>query len=218
MNRPPPIGLVADSHQLFGFALAELLERHLGLPTVLSAHSFSEATDLLSAYPAITIAVFDLLLDGLDGLKGISDLRLIYPHLRLVVVAESAARDDILAALAVGVHGYLPRVVTQTEAILALQTIIDGHIYVPAALSEVSRDQLPAPGFAAPGAAARPQLTARQHQVMLLLVQGYTNKQIAEALQLAEGTVKVHVSAVFRALNVHNRTDVEGLIAAREKE
>lgn len=213
MSRPTPIGLVADGQQLFGYGLAALLERHLGLSPVVNAHSFAEAAQLLSAHPTIGIAAFDLTLAGLGGLQGIADLRVAYPELRLVVVADSTRREDILGALAVGIHGYLPRSITQIEAIQALQTIAEGHIYVPTALSDVQEAPLAAAVFS--DSANHTPLTARQYQVMIYLAQGKTNRQIARELGLAEGTVKVHVNAVFRALNVHDRAGVAALAAAR---
>ena len=137
-------------------------------------------------------------------------VRELFPRTRVVVVSASQRRQDILMALEAGVHGYVPKGLGADDLAKALQLILEGFVYVPASLPEVPSARSRA---AARGAEARPAgeaerlatLTPRQRDVLQLIVAGKSNKEIARALNLGEGTVKVHLAALFRNLGVNNR-------------
>lgn len=111
----------------------DLLERHLGLSAVPNAHSFAEAAQLLSAYPAISIAVFDILLAGWVDWRA---LRACASPIRICALPSSVRRRDarIFLGHSLFVYTVIYRSITQTEAIAALQTIAEGHICVPTEL------------------------------------------------------------------------------------
>ena len=218
MKRPSPIALVADSQELFSYSLTRLLEQHIDFHKVIATTNFADTVNNLTAHPGISFAAFELHLPGMDGLKSIAQLRTSYPHLRIAIIASSNDRDDILRALAVGLHGYLPRSLPLSEAIQALTAIANGHIYVPPILSEppeVRPERARYLDGIHDGQSANPleRLTARQRQVLGMIAQGSSNKQIAVTLNLAEGTVKAHVSAIFRALHAHDRVSVAAIAA-----
>ncbi|MGH8799786.1 MAG: response regulator transcription factor, partial [Casimicrobiaceae bacterium] len=119
-------------------------------------------------------------------------------------------RATVERALDLGAMGFIPKTANTRVLIDALRLVLSGGVYVPA--------ELPGTAAARPRAAARAQdlgLTVRQSDVLRLLVQGKPNKLICRDLRLSEGTVKVHVSAILRALNVHNRTQVVIELARR---
>lgn len=219
------VALVADGQELFSRALGELLQRELGYAEVVVVTGFEAATRNLSRNPAISFAVLDVTMSDMDGLASLASLRVAYPDLRLAAIATSKHREDILRALSVGVHGYLPRTLAISDMVHAMRTIAGGQIYVPPTLSDVFDEPLADSPLAS--AAARMvehgrdghdmTITSRQRQVMQLIAEGKTNKQIAGALGLAEGTVKAHVNALFRALSVHNRASVAAALVARRE-
>ena len=217
MKRPSPIALVADSQELFSHSLMRLLEQHIDYPKVITTTTFADSMSNLLAHPNIVFAAFELHLPGMDGLTSIAGLRSAYPQLRIAVIAESTDRNDILRALAVGIHGYIPRSLALSEAIQALTTISGGHIYVPSAMSNVPDTKVEqrhdGMNGLPPGQSVE-NLTSRQKQILGLIAQGRSNKQIATSLSLAEGTVKAHVTAIFRALGIHDRASAAAIAAA----
>lgn len=213
--------LVADTQELYSNAVKDLLERRLGFTDVIAVTSFEAATWNLSRDPSISLALLDLTLPDMDGLPSMASLRVAYPDLRLAVIAGASRREQILRALSVGVHGYLPRTLSINEMVQALSRIANGQIYVPPTLSDVMDDTEPngAGPVQKPEEADRRDvaLTLRQQEVMQLISEGKTNKEIARSLGLAEGTVKAHVNALFRALSVHNRASVAGMLAQQQE-
>lgn len=218
--------VVADTQELFGSAVKGLLEQELGFGEVFAVTSFEAAAKALSNNPCITFAAVDITLPDIDGIAGLANLRIAYPELRLAVLAPTAHRGNILRALSVGMHGYIPKTLSTMAIVHAMKVIAGGDIYVPPTLSDVT-DTGPADPFLYSGAQlhlAEPSdseedrsfpLTSRQQEVMRLVAAGHSNKQIARTLGLAEGTVKAHVNAIFRALSVHNRASIAAILAAK---
>jgi DNA-binding NarL/FixJ family response regulator len=215
--------LIADDDEYFRLALTALLRGPLGFSRVIETASLDEAVDLLAVTSEpISLALFDLRMPGMDSPANLSAVKECYPGLLIAVVSASKRREDILSALEIGAHGYIPKSFEASELVRALQTVIAGGIFVPPFLAD-----LPASGDLSagsdgrstapvalkppsdahvnrPGRVASP-ISPRQAQVLNLLVKGYSNKQIANELSLAEGTVKVHVAALLRHLGVSNR-------------
>jgi DNA-binding NarL/FixJ family response regulator len=125
----------------------------------------------------------------------------------VVVVSASTRREDILLALWAGVHGYVPKALGVKELTKALAAILKGGIYVPASLADVTAEERTSllPPMARQGAPSEASLTPRQQEILRLLVEGKTNKEIARELEVSLGTVKIHLAAVFRALGVTTR-------------
>lgn len=217
--------LVADSQELFSNAVKDLLERRLGFTEVIVVTSFESATWHLSGNSSISLALVDLTLPDMDGLASLASLRVAYPDLRLAVVAGPSRREEILRALSVGVHGFVPRTLSINEMVQALSSIVNGQIYVPPTLSDVLDETFPNTVANLEATLNRNMdgpdrravaLTSRQQEVMQLISEGKTNKEIARSLGLAEGTVKAHVNALFRALSVHNRASVAAMQAQQQ--
>lgn len=198
--------IVADQHFLTSAGIAEILQHYIGITHALCAADFSEACAALAAGPAVGIITLDLTLPGMGGLDGVRFLRAHYPSLRIVVVSETANTDIVLGALAAGVHGYILKDMTAAAMVDAFRDVLEGKIFVPTSVSDVPlvredrRTSL----------AERQDLalTTRQREVVQQLRQGRSNKEIARALDISESTVKVHMSAAFRQLGVHNRVGV----------
>ena len=197
--------LIADDDEFFRVSLRGLLASTLGFSDVIEAENLEHATTLLSE-KEIDLAVFDLVMPGMAGpgsLKGVRDR---FPDLCLVMASLSDRREDILSALDAGVNGYIPKNIGLKEFSSALRQILEGRVYVPPSIASRTvngwTNEIGTP--AASELAAT--LTARQKDVLALLVKGNSNKEIARELGLGEGTVKVHLGSLFRLLGVHSRS------------
>ncbi|KMO32238.1 chemotaxis protein CheY [Methylobacterium variabile] len=211
MTQPtPPVALIADDDDFFRLAVVAILTRSFGFAEVVETGSLDAALDQLSTRRgAVTLALFDLAMPGMEGPGSLSAVRECFPAVKVAVVSASTERNKILTALEVGVHGYVPKGIGSAELTRAVGMILDGQIFVPASLAVLDGAGPRPTAEARPaldGRQARiPDLTPRQRDVLALLVEGRSNKEIARRLQLGEGTVKVHMAALLRSLGVQNR-------------
>jgi len=202
------IALIADDDEFFRLALGTILTKELGYSEVVQTGSLDEAVEVLSTRPDISLALFDLAMPGMKSPASLRAVRDCFGSLRVAVVSGSRNRQDVLAALDAGAHGYVAKGLGVTDLAKALRLIVDGVIYIPPwiadlpSLAQASLTAGPAPSRQSELAG----LTPRQRGVLELLVEGKSNKAIARGLALGEGTVKVHMAALFRSLRVTTRT------------
>jgi DNA-binding NarL/FixJ family response regulator len=159
----------------------------------------------------VALAIVDLRMPGLSSPKDVARVRLLSPDTRVVVLSASDAREDILEALEAGVHGYIVKTQHPDQLIDRLRYVLSGEIYVPATLAELPVDSAEERGTGAGARLAAPALSDRQRQVLEGLVEGKSNKEIAKALNVAEGTVKAHLSVLFKILGAGNRAHAAAL-------
>ncbi|HYD56688.1 MAG TPA: response regulator transcription factor [Burkholderiales bacterium] len=187
--------LVVDDHPLVREGLRHLLA---GLDSGATVHEASDAQSALQAlaeHPELELVLLDHHLPDRDGLSLLAELGRRAPALPVVML--SGAQDPALmrATLDAGAAGFIPKSSLSQVILPALRLVLAGGVYVPAEMAS------------APAAPTRaPELTARQREVLDLLAAGNSNKEIASLLGLSEPTVKGHVVAVFRALQVRTRT------------
>jgi DNA-binding NarL/FixJ family response regulator len=197
------IAVVADDHGMYRMGLAFTLKDRLGFDDVQEAGSLDEALAKLGETEGVELALFDLSMPGMESAASLAAVRECYPNLPIAVVSASESRSDVLDALAAGVNGFVPKRLVDDDLVAALQTIVSGAIFVPPTLAQaVGQRPAAAPQ---PGAPDIARLTPRQRDVLGLLVEGRSNKEIARALDLGHGTVKIHLAALFRHLGVRNR-------------
>jgi DNA-binding NarL/FixJ family response regulator len=199
--------LIADDDEFFRMALVTILRSRLGFTDVVETASLDEALDQLANIQDISVALFDLSMPGMESAASLAAVREGFPDIRVAVVSGSTRRQDILMALEAGVHGYVPKGLGAAELSQALRMVLDGVIYVPPSLADVPRspgESHRAPDRTEPIASDLP-LTPRQREVLALIGDGKSNKEIARALNLGEGTVKIHLAALFRNLGVSSR-------------
>ncbi len=205
------IAVIADDHGMYRMGLAFTLKDRLGFDDVEEAASLDEALARLGDTTGIALAVFDLSMPGMQSAASLAAVRECYPDLPIAVVSGSDSRSDVLAALAAGVNGFVPKGLRDDDLVAALKTILGGAIYVPATLAQSTTTAAASEPAAASIDLAR--LTPRQREVLDLLVEGRSNKEIARALDLGHGTVKIHLAAVFRHLGVSNRAAAAAVAA-----
>lgn len=193
--------LVADDHPLVRDALVRLLAAEAAGWQVDEAADH-DAVLALAARAPYALALLDLHMPGMDALAGLRRLRERQPALPLLVLSGMADAGTVRAVLEAGAAGFVPK--SEPAAVLreAIEVVRGGGVFVPPHVLAA-----PAPA----GAAAH--LTPRQRDVLRLLLRGEPNRAIAARLGLAEGTVKLHIAAVLRALRARNRT--EAVVRAR---
>ena len=199
-------GLIADDDPFFRAALSRIMLDQLACESVVEVGSLDEALETLSEKGTrIDIALFDLSMPGMSGPANLRTVREHFPDTTVAVVSASASREDMLRALDAGVHGYVHKNLGIGGLTNALRSVMAGNIYVPPSIADFNgaADR----SLDVPIADLKDQdpFTPRQRDVMELLVEGKSNKEIARALSLGEGTVKIHVAALFRCLGVSSR-------------
>lgn len=206
--------LVIDDHPLVGEALRHVLKPLDPSVEAMQVQSAQEALAVLAQRSDIALILLDLTLPDCDGLTMLRNLRGSHPAVPVVVLSATRSRETVMAALDEGAMGFIPKTSNSAVLVGALRLVLSGGIYLPPEI--LKWDTTPsAPDVPAASAEISYRdigLTDRQAQVLALLIQGKPNKLICRELNLAEGTVKIHVTAVLKALQAANRT--QAVIAA----
>ena len=201
--------LIADDHELFRSGLKQLLVDSLDVEDVREAETLDQALEMLTSEGAGDLVLLDLRMPGMSGVEALSALRDGFPDAKVAVVSAWEDRADILAALGAGVHGYIPKSLPSADIAAAIRSILDGRIYVPQSIGrrEAGARVENAPATSGNGGLGQDKLTLRQKEVLNELLKGQASKEIARTLDIAEGTVKIHLAAIYRALGVRTRAE-----------
>lgn len=201
--------LVVDDHPLIPQAIGQALRDFDPTLTICVAANRDETERMLALHPECALVLLDLALPGTRGMELLAALVRDHPQRPVVVLSATHDRATIDAALAAGARGYIAKTADVREIVGAIGAALAGK-------RPVTRDV--APRVAAAAARLAPGifgLTGRQTDVLQHLIQGKPNKMICRDLALSEGTVKVHISAILKALNVHSRTQAVVELAKR---
>lgn len=210
--------LVVDDHALIRDAMRSVLNTLREDATILEAGSSHTAMALIDEHPDLELIMLDLRLPDRDGLDVLAEVRSRYPAVTVVMLSAFTDRENVLRALDGGAQGFIPKTDTRDVLIGALRLVLAGGVYIPPEI--LGRSAAPAPQSPRiDDTAQRPTpaqlgLTERQVDVLALIMEGKSNKLICRALNLAEPTVKNHVSAILKALEVSNRTEAVLAVAA----
>lgn len=203
--------LLVEDHALFREGFRLLLQQIDPQAEIFEAGDARSAFECAAKHEDLALVLLDLGLPDMPGLEVISEFRERCPACPVVVLSGSDDRDTVMASLDRGAMGFIPKASNSQLLMGALQLVFANGVYIPP--SVLVRPGGSANAAAASGVstrtAAQPSelgLTERQVEVLRLLVQGQSNKLIARKLDLAEATVKAHVTAVLRALKVTTRT------------
>ena len=196
--------LIVDDHPVLREGLAALL-RQTGPDTViLQAGTADDALAVVDQHPDLDVLVLDLVMPGMGGLPAISEFGRRRPDLPVIVLSSSEDPHEARRALALGALGYVPKSAGQHTLIAAIELVMSGEIYIPPLiLNDAAGGRRSVAGRSG---GANASLTDRQIDVLRRLSQGQPNKTIAAELELSEKTVKAHITAIFKALHVVNRT------------
>lgn len=196
--------LIVDDHPVVRDGLAALLRQLGSEVTVLLAEGGSQGLGLADGHPDLDLVVLDLAMPGSDGFATLHEFGRLQPQLPVIVVSSSEDPRDVRRALAAGALGYIPKSAPPRTILAAVQFVLAGNVYVPTLLAENPASMRDEAGDDS-AKKSTVSLTSRQTDVLRLLREGRSNKEIGRKLGLSEKTVKVHVSALFKALNVANR-------------
>ena len=192
--------LIVDDHALFRGGLCHVLQYLDEQVDVLEASNCDCAMQHVEANPDLDLVLLDLNMPGEDGFKGLHSFSTLYPTIPVVIVSASNRRRDIQRALDTGAMGFIPKESTSSVMLNALQLVLAGSIYLPPSMGQQSNQ------YSKPTNDTVQTLTPRQLQVLSMVVQGHSNKVIAAQLDIAETTIKMHVTAILKSLGVSNRT------------
>jgi DNA-binding NarL/FixJ family response regulator len=205
--------LVVDDHVLIREAMRGVLRELKGeAAVILEAADSRQAMRQIEQNPDVELVLLDLGLPDRDGLEMLSDLGNRYPTISVVVLSAKQDRDTVMKALDLGALGFIPKSGQREVMLSAFNLIFSGGVYIPPEILNRREPAAAAASAPAKAGAADLGLTERQMEVLALMMQGKSNKAISRVLDLAEPTVKIHVSAILKALKVANRT--EAVIAA----
>jgi DNA-binding NarL/FixJ family response regulator len=191
--------IIIDDHELFAEGL-RLLMAQLTDKANVTLFKNCEEVFLDQSLADTDLVLLDYNLQGVSGLSYIAKLRSFFDHARIVMVSSEDSRMVINEAIAAGSFGYIPKSSSSEVLVGALRVIMMGGIYLPPQALEQSVERTNGDAFSG--------LSVRQLDVFDLIVKGFSNKQVANKLYIAEGTVKAHASAIYEILNVKSRAEV----------
>ncbi len=192
--------LIVDDHPLFRAGFHAVLEQSGLNVGILSVPAVNEALNVMSRDPEIALVLLDVHLRESDGFDAVASIGKRFPATACIMISGDEREGLAARAIAAGASGFIPKSFTADQMVSAIKKVLAGEIFVP---PQQIASMVPATGG----------LTLRQLEVVGMLGRGFSNKEIAQALSVAERTVKAHVTAVFEALNVKNRT--QAVLAAQ---
>ena len=200
---PDPIRiLLADDHPMFREGVAHSLGGEPGLDVVAQTASGEEAVEVaLRLTP--DVALLDITMPGIGGIAAAASIAASMPDTRILMLTVSEDKDNLLAALKAGAHGYVLKGTSASELRAIVRRVAAGEVFVTPALATRLLVEFSRPQERDPLA----ELTAREHDVIELLSLGSSNREIAERLHLAEKTVKHYVTCILQKLHARSRTE-----------
>jgi len=202
--------LIVDDHPVVCSGLTNMLGCHAGLQVVASASGGERALALLQ-HDQFDVMLLDLRMPGMDGIAVLNKLKEIRNPPRVIVLTSFEKEEDIYRAIRAGAQGYLLKDASEDEMVSAILAVAEGKRYIPRDIAARLANRM-----------LREDLTSRELEVLELLAQGSTNKQIGQALKISDNTVRCHVVNIMEKLQVSDRTEAvanalkKGVLASTE--
>ena len=202
--------LVADDHKLVRDGLRPFLHELDASVEILDAATLGEAITQAQSATNLGLVLLDLMMPGMDGLKGLEQMHSQHPQVPVVILSGFSSREHVVAAVQAGAAGFIPKTVSGTTMVNALRLVLSGEKYLPSStFFDDSSPPLPLRPTAPTRTGEVPvpfdRLSRRESEILALLVEGRTNKEIAIVLELQEITIKVHLRNVYRKIGAANR-------------
>jgi DNA-binding NarL/FixJ family response regulator len=186
--------LVVDDHFVVRMGVSTLLNAQDDMTVVGEAANGNQGVELFRKYrPDVTL--MDLRMPEMNGVAAIAAIRNEYPDARIIVLSTYDGDEDIYRAFQAGARAYLLKDMHHDELVNAIRAVHQGQRFIPPVIANRLAERMP-----------RSELTARELEVLKLIVKGMSNKEIASALSITEGTVKIHVNNLLGKLGVSDRT------------
>jgi two-component system NarL family response regulator len=187
--------LIVDDHPVVRAGLSTLLGTQDGLHVVASASSGAEALDILKSQN-VDLVLLDLRMPGMNGIDTLRAMRREGICSRVVILTSFETDEDIYRAVQGGAEGYLLKNTSQTEMVEAIRTVHSGGRYIPRQIASRLTERM-----------MRSDLTARELEILEMVVKGLTNKQIARVLNISTHTARNHVNSIIEKLDAADRTE-----------
>lgn len=205
--------LIADDHELFLQGLLFILKKQYSDAQIITANNYTEIFDLLTKQKNFDLIITDLAMPGANWLDALKRIHQECPNVPIIIISAVFERSILQKTFDIGVSGYISKSFSNKLIIGAINLVLAGGIYIPQEL--LNADALSTPEqisllLETPADSENPDadtkiLTPRQRDVLNCLAKGMSNKSIARELGLSEGTVKIHITLILRALDVSNR-------------
>lgn len=206
--------LIADDHPLFREAIHNVISDGFEGCEVMETSDLDSALALTQEHDDLDLILLDLNMPGMHGLNGLMTLRNEAPTIPVVIVSAEEDKQIVLQAITYGAVGFITKSSPRAQMTEAIEQILNGNVYLPSEIIRSSKPSARRVGHDEPGIPPEllQALTRKQLLVLERMTKGESNKQIAYNLDIAETTVKAHVSAILRKLGVHNR--VQAILSA----
>lgn len=195
--------LIADDHPLFRSALTGALRDQIGEVEIQESHDLESTLGKLKANPDVDLLLLDLNMPGSGDLYGLIRIRSDFPDVPVAVISGSDEVAVVANVIEAGALGFIPKTCEPSVYVEAISAILEGDTWLPDGMAE-QLAQHSSPNLDMQRRVA--ELTPQQYKVLCYLHEGLLNKQIAYELNISEATVKAHITAIFRKLNINNRT------------
>ncbi len=209
--------LVADDHPMIREAIASAIKGAFDGAEIAETEDLQGALSYAEENPDTDLILLDLNMPGMDGLNGIITLRTTYPDIPVVILSAEEDKNVVLKSVTYGAVGFITKSMPREKITEAISQILDGQIYLPPDIIRRSGEQANG-AVAGTGNRVDSEListfTRRQLLVFEHMAKGQSNKEIGYELNIAETTVKAHVSAILRKLKVHSR--LKAILCARD--
>ena len=210
--------LIADDHELFLKGLEMILADSNPDAELVKANNYTEIFEIIEKQTDFNLVLTDLAMPGAQWLEALDKIHKKLPEVPIIILSAVFDREIVQKTIDLGAAGYIPKTSSNAVILSAVNLVLSGGVYIPAELlkdtPEEEFDMLKQIENVSEKQDVKEKvkiLSQRQKEVLKLIAQGKSNKQIAYELALSEGTVKLHVTAILKVLNVYNRT---GAVAA----
>ena len=193
--------IIADDHPLFRQALLETLKERMSSTQWLQAETVEELDKVLISDSDADLLLLDLNIPGAHGFNTLIHVRQHFPQIPVVVVSAYEDIDTITQAMTYGAAGFIPKSTDVANIFAAINKVLSGELWTPEEF--IKANQQDSKALVAKRIAS---LTQQQYKILLMFAEGLLNKQIAYDLNVSEATIKAHATAIFRKLDVRNRT------------
>jgi two-component system NarL family response regulator len=187
--------LIVDDHPVVRAGLASMLTTQPGLEVADSVSSGEEALDVLQRQ-SLDIVLLDLRMPGMNGIDTLLAIKREAIRVHVIVLTSYETDEDIYRAVNAGAEGYLLKNTSQKEMVEAIRAVHAGNRYIPRRIASRLAERM-----------TRSNLTARELEILKILIKGLTNKQIASALGISDNTVRNHINKIIEKLEVSDRTE-----------
>ncbi|MDR1849141.1 MAG: response regulator transcription factor [Zoogloeaceae bacterium] len=208
--------LIVEDHALVREALVHVLSTLEGLH-IEQAASGTQALEKLEQSADFDLILLDLALPGMDGMACLKQFKQICPHIPVVILSAFSYPETVKRVFAEGAAGFIPKSYSGDKLVSALKQVLAGEVVRPDEAQELLENDA-VPAFPLEGRVSLKEygLTVRQGEVLSLMVQGFSNREIARRLGLVEGTVKIHLSTIFKRMGVSSRTQALAILDRRD--